>query len=93
MLGSILIVNLNLHELGMKLYSEAMEDTVTSEEAQAIFDIAAEKFQEMAALALFNWGNVHMSKTRKMILSTEDGNREAVLARLNLHMSGRKRNT
>lgn len=66
----------------MKLYSEAMEDTVTSEEAQAIFDIAEEKFQEMAALALFNWGNVHMSKTRKMILSTEDGNREAFLAQI-----------
>ncbi|XP_043718801.1 protein PHOX1-like [Telopea speciosissima] len=70
---------LDLHELGMKLYSEAMEDTVTSEEAQGLFDIAAEKFQEMAALALFNWGNVHMSRARKRVFFTEDASRESIL--------------
>ncbi|XP_042487894.1 protein PHOX1-like isoform X2 [Macadamia integrifolia] len=70
---------LNLHELGMKLYSEAMEDTVTSEEAQGLFDIAAEKFQEMAALALFNWGNVHMSRARKRVFFTEDASSESIL--------------
>ncbi|KAB2619035.1 Protein MEMO1 [Pyrus ussuriensis x Pyrus communis] len=37
------------NHLGVKIYSEAME----------------EAFQEMVALALFNWGNVHMSKARK----------------------------
>ncbi|KAJ6673955.1 PROTEIN CLMP1 [Salix viminalis] len=47
---------LDLHEVGMKLYSEAMEDTVTSEEAQELFDVAADKFQEMTALALFQLG-------------------------------------
>uniref|UniRef100_A0A6N2NB48 Uncharacterized protein n=1 Tax=Salix viminalis TaxID=40686 RepID=A0A6N2NB48_SALVM len=76
MLGLILIhtwIN------GMKLYSEAMEDTVTSEDARN-FDIAADKFQEMAALALFNWGNVHMSRARKQIFFSEDGSRETVLA-------------
>ncbi|KAJ9548502.1 hypothetical protein OSB04_021045 [Centaurea solstitialis] len=67
---------LDLHELGMKLYSEAMEDTVTSDEAQEIFQTAADKFQEMAALALFNWGNVHMSRARKRVYLTEDGSRE-----------------
>ncbi|KAF2303787.1 hypothetical protein GH714_023414 [Hevea brasiliensis] len=71
---------LDLHELGMKLYSEAMEDTVTSEEAQEVFDIAADKFQEMAALALFNWGSVHMSKARKRVFFSEDGSRESILA-------------
>lgn len=70
---------LDLHELGMKLYSEAMEDVSTSEEAQEIFDIAEEKFQEMAALALFNWGNVHMSRARKRIFLSEDASRESVL--------------
>ncbi|KAJ8751866.1 hypothetical protein K2173_026067 [Erythroxylum novogranatense] len=70
---------LDLHELGMKLYSEAMEDTVTSEEAQELFDIAADKFQEMAALALFNWGNVHMSRARKRVFFSEDNSGEAVL--------------
>ncbi|KAF8369545.1 hypothetical protein HHK36_032433 [Tetracentron sinense] len=73
---------LDLHELGMKLYSEAMEDTVTSEEAQGLFDIAAEKFHEMAALALFNWGNVHMSSARKLVFFTEDSSRESILAQI-----------
>ncbi|KAG5244409.1 protein PHOX [Salix suchowensis] len=75
---------LDLHELGMKLYSEAMEDTVTSEDAQELFDIAADKFQEMAALALFNWGNVHMSRARKQIFFSEDGSRETVLAQVKI---------
>lgn len=66
----------------MKLYSEAMEDTVTGEDAQELFEIAAEKFQEMAALALFNWGNVHMSRARKRVFVTEDGSRETVLAQV-----------
>ncbi|KAH8482799.1 hypothetical protein H0E87_030037 [Populus deltoides] len=73
---------LDLHELGMKLYSEAMEDTVTSEEAQELFDVAADKFQEMVALALFNWGNVHASRARKQIFFSEDGSRESVLAQV-----------
>lgn len=73
---------LDLHELGMKLYSEAMEDAVTSEEAQELFEIAADKFQEMAALALFNWGNVHMSMARKRVFLTEDGSRESVIAQI-----------
>ncbi|KAG6428455.1 hypothetical protein SASPL_112707 [Salvia splendens] len=49
---------LDLHQVRMKLYSDAMEETVTSEEAQDLFSGAADKFQEMAALALFNWGQV-----------------------------------
>ncbi|XP_008795825.1 protein PHOX1 [Phoenix dactylifera] len=71
---------LDLHELGMKLYSEAMEDTVTSEEAQEIFELAEEKFQEMAALALFNWGNVHMSRARKRLFLSENASKESILA-------------
>ncbi|KAK8486138.1 hypothetical protein V6N11_019961 [Hibiscus sabdariffa] len=65
---------LDLHEIGMKLYAEAMEETVTSEDAQEIFEMAAGNFQEMAALALFNWGNVHMSRARKRVY-TEDGSK------------------
>lgn len=63
---------LDFHELGMKLYSEAVEETVTSEEAQGLFDMAGGKFQEMAALALFNWGNVYMSRARKKVYLTKD---------------------
>ncbi|KAF8407181.1 hypothetical protein HHK36_006307 [Tetracentron sinense] len=73
---------LDLHELGMKLYSEAMEDTITSEEAQDIFEVAEDKFQEMTALALFNWGNVHMSRARKQVFFTEDSLRESLLAQV-----------
>lgn len=73
---------LELHEIGMRLYSEAIEETVTSDEALELFEIAADKFQEMAALALFNWGNVHMSKARKRVSFPEYGPREAMLAEL-----------
>ncbi|KAL0291037.1 UNVERIFIED_CONTAM: protein PHOX1 [Sesamum angustifolium] len=73
---------LDLHEIGMKLYSEAMEDTVTSEDAQGLFDIAAAKFQEMTALALFNWGNVHLSKARKRVVLTEDSSAESMLVQV-----------
>ncbi|KAF7148738.1 hypothetical protein RHSIM_Rhsim03G0253200 [Rhododendron simsii] len=73
---------LDLHELGMKLYSEAMEETVTSEESQNLFHTAAEKFQEMAALALFNCGNVHMSSARKRVYFSEDASRKSILAQV-----------
>ncbi|EPS58441.1 hypothetical protein M569_16373, partial [Genlisea aurea] len=59
--------HIDLHELGMELCSEALEETVTAEAAQPLFERAALKFQEVAALALFNWGNVHMCAARKKI--------------------------
>ncbi|CAJ1944697.1 unnamed protein product [Sphenostylis stenocarpa] len=67
---------LDFHEHGMKLYSEALEETVTSEEAQGLFDMAGDKFQEMTALALFNWGNVHMSRARKKVYKKEDSSKD-----------------
>lgn len=73
---------LDLHELGIKLYSEAMEETVTSDEAQDLFETAGDKFQEMAALALFNWGNVHMSRARKKVYFTEDASKDSVLSQI-----------
>ncbi|CAN6540717.1 unnamed protein product [Malus baccata var. baccata] len=73
---------LDLHELGVKLYSEAMEETVTSEEAQDLFDIAGEKFQEMGALALFNWGNVHMARATKKVYFTEDSSKESIISNI-----------
>lgn len=73
---------LDLHEIGVKLYSEAMEDVVTSEEAQVLFDMAVERFQDMAALALFNWGNVHMARARKRVHISEESSRESNLAQI-----------
>ncbi|KAI3687129.1 hypothetical protein L1987_80820 [Smallanthus sonchifolius] len=69
---------LDLHDLGMELYSEAVEETVTTENAQKLFDIAGGKFQEMAALGLFNLGNVHMNKARKWVVFAEDGTKESI---------------
>ncbi|PON89853.1 N-terminal acetyltransferase A, auxiliary subunit [Trema orientale] len=73
---------LDLHELGMKLHSEAMEDMITSDDAQELFNIAADKFQEMTALALFNWGNVHMSKARKRVTYPEDASRDYIVEQI-----------
>ncbi|XWS09598.1 hypothetical protein CRYUN_Cryun39dG0003400 [Craigia yunnanensis] len=74
--------HIDLHELGMELCSEALEETVTSEEAQILFDKAASKFQEVAALAFFNWGNVHMCAARKRIPLDETAGKEVVSAQL-----------
>ncbi|KAJ6829048.1 HSP-interacting protein [Iris pallida] len=74
--------HLDLHELGMELCSEALEETVTSEDAQGLFDMAAAKFQEVAALAFFNWGNVHMCAARKKIPLDESSPKEVMAAQL-----------
>lgn len=70
---------LDLHDHGLRLYYEAMEDAIESEEAQEIFEVAESKFQEMAALALFNCGNVHMSRARKRPCLPEDSSQEFIL--------------
>ncbi|CAM8908658.1 unnamed protein product [Rhodiola kirilowii] len=74
--------HIDLHELGMELCSEALEETVTSEEAQSLFDKAASKFQEVAALAFFNWGNVHMCAARKRIPLDESAGKDVVGSQL-----------
>lgn len=74
--------HVDLHELGMELCSEALEETVTSEEAQPLFEKAAAKFQEVAALAFFNWGNVHMCAARKRIPLEESGGKDKVAKQL-----------
>ncbi|XP_042448394.1 protein CLMP1-like [Zingiber officinale] len=74
--------HLDLHELGMELCSEALEETVTGEEAQGLFDMAAAKFQEVAALSFFNWGNVHMCAARKRIPLDESAPEDVMAAQL-----------
>ncbi|KAM1347923.1 hypothetical protein ACFX2H_036795 [Malus domestica] len=74
--------HIDLHELGMELCSEALEEAVTSEEAQSLFDKAASKFQEVAALAFFNWGNVYMCAARKRIPLDESAGKEVVATQL-----------
>uniref|UniRef100_A0ACD5YB77 Uncharacterized protein n=1 Tax=Avena sativa TaxID=4498 RepID=A0ACD5YB77_AVESA len=72
----------DLRDLGTRLYYEAMEDTITSEEAQEIFHAAEAKFQEMAALALFNWGNIHMSRAKKRLCLSEEATKESILSQV-----------
>ncbi|XP_068668310.1 protein CLMP1-like [Aristolochia californica] len=74
--------HIDLHELGMELCSEALEETLTSEEAQSLFEMAVSKFQEVAALAFFNWGNVHMCAARKRIPLDESSPKEVMTQQL-----------
>ncbi|KAM7511591.1 hypothetical protein LguiB_010466 [Lonicera macranthoides] len=69
---------LDLHELGMKLYSEAIDEKVKIQESQKLFDSAEDKFQEMTILALFNLGNVHMTRARKRVSFKGDTSKESV---------------
>lgn len=73
------IESINLHELGLEFCSEVLEETLTSNEAQDLFDKAAFKFQEVAALAFFNWGNVHMCAARKSVKLDENENENDVV--------------
>lgn len=73
---------IDLHEIGVRMYSEALEEVVTSEEAQELFNIAEEKFHEKAALAMFNWGNVHMSRARKRLFLSGDSSEESILSQV-----------
>lgn len=67
--------HLDFHTDGLEKCSEALEPTKTLEESNGpdgILSEASKKFQEAAALATFNWGNVHMCSARKKM----DGGRE-----------------
>ncbi|KAF9615940.1 hypothetical protein IFM89_027189 [Coptis chinensis] len=46
--------------------------------------MAASKFQEVAALAFFNWGNVHMCAARKRIPLDDNASKEVITAQLQL---------
>ncbi|MCO5566337.1 hypothetical protein L7F22_020014 [Adiantum nelumboides] len=59
--------HLDLHERGMELCAEALEEIASTEEAHRLFGSAASKFQEMAALGFLNWGNVYMCAARKQL--------------------------
>ncbi|CAJ2658282.1 unnamed protein product [Trifolium pratense] len=69
----------DLRELGTEFCSEALEDIVTCDEALDLFEKAEFKFQEVAALAFFNWGNVHMCAARKFVRLDENENEVMVL--------------
>lgn len=58
--------HVDLHNEGLEKCNQALEAAVGSDKAGVLFDQAAAKFQEVAALALLNWGNVHMCQARRL---------------------------
>ncbi|CAI8590586.1 unnamed protein product [Vicia faba] len=71
--------SIDFRELGTEFCSEALEDIVTCDEAQDLFYKAEFKFQEVAALAFFNWGNVDMCAARKLGKLDENENEVVVM--------------
>jgi len=67
--------HLDLHAEGLEKCNEALESPVSMAAADEMLAGASLKFQEAAALALFNWGNVHMCAARKAM----DGGRDPPL--------------
>uniref|UniRef100_A0A0D6R2C3 PB1 domain-containing protein n=1 Tax=Araucaria cunninghamii TaxID=56994 RepID=A0A0D6R2C3_ARACU len=74
--------HVDLHTVGIEFCSEALEETATSEDAQRLFEMAGRNFQEIGAVALFNWGNVHMCTATKKIHLEENASKEEVMAQL-----------
>ena len=58
--------SLDLREIGLEKCCETLEKAVGSPEAKTL-GAAADKFQEAATAAMFNWGNVHVCAARKII--------------------------
>ena len=59
--------HLELHSLGYEKCTQALDAAVQSDKALPLFDKAAERFQEVTANGLLNWGNVHMCVARKYL--------------------------
>ena len=64
---------LDLRAVGLEKCCEALEEAVGTEKAAGLLAQAAEKFQEAAAAAIFNWGNVHVCASRKLVDTSEPG--------------------
>lgn len=59
--------HLDLQTLGWDKCTAAMEEAISCEKAEPIFQAAADKFQEVAATGMLQWGNVHLSMARKFL--------------------------
>lgn len=57
--------HLDQYQEAMDQCNEALEGSVSLERARELLASAGGKFQEAAALAMFNWGNVDMCQARK----------------------------
>ena len=57
----------DMRVIGVDKCCEVLEEVIATPEAQPHLDGAAAKFQEAAAAALYNWGNVHTCVARKRV--------------------------
>ena len=64
---------LDLRAVGLEKCCEALEAAVGTDEAKDLLAAAADKFQEAAAAAILNKGNVHVCAARKLVGGDPDG--------------------
>ena len=58
------------HNEGWALTNRAMEATLSSKEAEPLFDRAVERFQEVIAIGYVNWGNVAICRGHRVLDTT-----------------------
>ena len=59
--------HVDLHNEGWDKCNAALDSAVKMDEADALLDQAASKFQDVAASGLFNWGNVYICRARRIL--------------------------
>lgn len=59
--------HVDLHNEGWEKCNSALDSALRMEEANGLLDQAAGKFQDVAASGLFNWGNVHICRARRIL--------------------------
>lgn len=57
--------HIELHSQGLDLCQDALDANTSTSKGMEMLDKAEGKFQEAAALAVLNWGNVHMCVARR----------------------------
>lgn len=72
--------HLDQHQEGLDLCNQALDNSVSQDKANQLLASASSKFQEAAALAMYNWGNVDMCSARKRMEQKPPGGEGAAAA-------------
>ncbi|KAH7439163.1 hypothetical protein KP509_04G048100 [Ceratopteris richardii] len=67
---------IDFQELGLELCAQALEETITTEEAYKLLQQAGCKFQEMIAMGFLNWGNVYMCAARREVSHDDESDND-----------------
>lgn len=71
--------SVDIRAIGLDRSCEVLEAVVGAAEAGPLMDAASAKFQEAAAAAMYNWGNVHVCAARKLMdVSAHELMRESI---------------